>query len=356
MRQFEVARIARPAELLDLRGSNCGARSPCPIVEHMKARLNAARLFGRLGILPALALAVSALALAVDDNGGAARSRAATGSGGSAQREDGDAGSAAPAAQVDALAPWGLPRPTSGQRWAVERRLAYWNAFDVERNSAAWSAWRVGPADLDTPPRRGRLAAFQAARGVSPSDYTNSGFARGHLAGFAFFGGDYDGDGLTAAGGDEQDLAAIREANRMDNIAPQHQAGLNGSAGVWNEIERWIREKARSGAELHVVAGVVPGLGPPAESVGGKVPVPPAFYFVVAQAAQRETEARRGDEGLPRRPASVVAFLVPHHRVARKGLAPFVVAVDVVEHLAGVDVLPLAGEAGESLDNVAAVE
>lgn len=197
----------------------------------------------------------------------------------------------------------------------------------------AWCAFVVDPHSLRLPPRDGRLAAFRAAAdGTSPRDYANSGFARGHIVPYAVLGGDYDGDGRTAADGDADDERAILEANTMDNIAPQDQAGVNGPTGPWYHMETLLRDLARrEGKPIYVVAGVVPGGW---RSVG-PVAVPPAFFQVAAW----------GDG------PQVLAVLVPHFREPRPvPLGAYCVPVDVIEDLIGWDLLPELPEAVEAAD------
>jgi len=149
-------------------------------------------------------------------------------------------------------------------------------------------------------------------------------------------GGDRDGDGSYAEYhaddssniGDPDDALTIFQANYMSNIAPQHQSGFNGSPGLWYDLERWVQDKLVQAQqrEVWVFSGCIFGKGMH-EKVGpnADIWVPPMFYSIVV------TEG--GVDGLP----IVLAYLFPHQRIRHGTLDSFLVSVDVIEALTGLD-------------------
>jgi endonuclease G, mitochondrial len=147
--------------------------------------------------------------------------------------------------------------------------------YDAAHRVPRWSAWRVLPEYLDPPTRRGRWSTFRAdpsiPNPVRDADYNGVGsidMARGHIVPYFVSGGDRDGDGLTAANDqgalvDPDDACTIYEINYLSNVAPQHQSGFNGSAGLWNRLETGIRQDiVGPGTPIHIIAGTVFGNAP----------------------------------------------------------------------------------------------
>ena len=205
-------------------------------------------------------------------------------------------------------------------------------------------AYHIKPDYCNTPTRTGKFATFRADPNITneakDSDYTGfltaRGYARGHLAPYGVMGGDRDGDGSYAEYhaddssniGDPDDALTIFQANYMSNIAPQHQSGFNGSPGLWYDLERWVQDKLVQAQqrEVWVFSGCIFGKGMH-EKVGpnADIWVPPMFYSIVV------TEG--GVDGLP----IVLAYLFPHQRIRHGTLDSFLVSVDVIEALTGLD-------------------
>lgn len=234
-------------------------------------------------------------------------------------------------ALIDEHAYGGLP---SGQPILV--RQGYITEYDVNSRIPKWVAYHVTPDYRNTPRRQGAFKSFRTdpdiANPVTNSDYTglfsSRGYARGHLAPYAVMGGDRDGDGQYAAQ-DGDDALTIYQANYMSNIAPQHHNAFNGSGGLWFRLERWIQDELveNEGMEVWVFAGCVVGPGTH-ERVGPNtdITVPPMFYKVVIweDAVDAETP-------------TVLAFLFPHQRTSHGDIEDFLVSVDVIEALTGLD-------------------
>lgn len=138
------------------------------------------------------------------------------------------------------------------------------------------------------------------------SDYKRSGYDRGHLV---------------PAGDFKWDSTAMSETFYMSNMSPQiHEF----NAGIWEEVESTVRRWARQKGRLVVYTG--PVLDNVKERIGkNQVSVPRAFYKVVYHL----------DEKNP----SAVAFLVPH-AASRRAPMDFIVTVDSVEKVTGIDFFP----------------
>jgi endonuclease G len=134
------------------------------------------------------------------------------------------------------------------------------------------------------------------------SDYSNSGYDRGHLCPAADMG---------------FNPTAMQESFFMSNISPQFP-GFN--RGIWKELETNVREWAKQEHKIIVVAG--PVFKSNRGTIGeDHVLVPGYFYKVIYDATDT-----------PR----MIAFVFPNEKTDRP-LTDFVVATDEVEKLANLD-------------------
>jgi len=215
-------------------------------------------------------------------------------------------------------------------------------AYNPARRVPEWVAYRIIPDYRNTPTRDGRLKSFrkdkQVPNGVVTTDYNGlkaaRGYARGHLAPYGVMGGDRDGDGIFAdldsAVSDKDDEKTVFEANLMRNIAPQHHAGFNGAPGLWWTLERWIQDTVvrDQGKKVWVFAGTIFGRGhPETVSPDHDIHVPPMFYKIMIE------------DGLSASNPRILAFLFPHQRVTHGEIQDFLVSIDVLEALTGLDFL-----------------
>lgn len=140
------------------------------------------------------------------------------------------------------------------------------------------------------------------------SDYTHSGYDRGHLAPAADFKHSYE---------------QMRETFYMSNISPQDREF---NAGIWNDLEKLVRAWANKYEKVYVVTG--PVLKPGLKTIGrlNKVAVPEQFYKVVLYA---EPPYIKG-----------IAFLLGNEP-STMALSKAVVSIDSVENLTGIDFFPL---------------
>lgn len=144
-------------------------------------------------------------------------------------------------------------------------------------------------------------------KGVCPrhSDYTHSGYDRGHMA---------------PAADMAWDKQAMVESFYMSNICPQVH-GLN--AGAWKQLETKVRTWAREDSAIIVVCGPIVGIS--TITIGqNKVVVPEKFYKIVASPYARNP---RG-----------IAFIF-NNETSNNPLYTYAVSIDSVERITGIDFL-----------------
>lgn len=120
---------------------------------------------------------------------------------------------------------------------------AYALSYNNSRGTANWVAWRITESDLGTADRQNNFRPDpnlpKNFTRVTPTDYTGSGFDRGHLCPSADRSGDIEANSQTFL---------------MTNIVPQ-TPDLN--RNVWERFESYSRELVKKGkVDLYVVAGV----------------------------------------------------------------------------------------------------
>ena len=116
---------------------------------------------------------------------------------------------------------------------------ASWNAG---KRTANWVAWRLRASDIGSAPRSD-FHVDPVIPTPSPSDYTNSGYDRGHLC----------------PSGDRTNTTANNFAVfTMLNIIPQ---APDNNQGPWEKLESYTRSLAQAGREVYIIAGGVGSKG-----------------------------------------------------------------------------------------------
>lgn len=176
-------------------------------------------------------------------------------------------------------------------------------SFNVKAKVPLWTAWQVVRTDLGDVSRsdnfRGDdilnnyLESKKQIRGISPDDYVNSCFDRGHQAPSADRTSRYD-----------DNLATFY----MSNMAPQ-TAFLN--RRIWADLESFSRDLVRKeGRKLQIYAGTI--LRDGREKIGRNkdIDVPESYYKVVAIYAN----------DLEKKPMAHIAVMMPN--VTSRGKDP----------------------------------
>ncbi|MBD2701880.1 DNA/RNA non-specific endonuclease [Spirosoma sp. BT702] len=207
--------------------------------------------------------------------------------------------------QVDFL----LPLVKSGDE--IIRHEGYTLRYVDQYKDASWVAYPL--LDYETKGDADRkFEQFKpdpaVANGTAvTSDYTRSGYDRGHLAPAADF---------------KFSQRIMRETFFMSNITPQVP---DFNRGIWSDLENQVRSWARRDHGLYVVTG--PVLKPGLATIGktNEVSVPEKFYKVLLYCNKPQIR--------------MIGFLLDNEG-SDKSIREFVVSVDLIEQLTGLDFFP----------------
>ncbi|MBK9256921.1 MAG: DNA/RNA non-specific endonuclease [Saprospiraceae bacterium] len=177
-----------------------------------------------------------------------------------------------------------------------------------EYEQAEWTAYLMSKEILQMPnvPRSNFFSPDSKVKTGSAihSDYTGSGFTRGHLV---------------PAGDMSFDKIAMEESFLMSNMSPQVKAFNN---GIWKELEENVRDWTFKKGSLYIISGPVLNTGIKQKIGKNKVSVPSAFFKVLLHYSEKEKEA--------------IAFIIPNER-SEKPLQHYMVNIDKVEEMTGID-------------------
>lgn len=200
--------------------------------------------------------------------------------------------------------------PQSGWSDAVRvlRSPGFVTGYSELQRGALWTAYQVRPIRIKKHlPRPGNFSEdWRTLWRVLPSDYSRTGFQRGHLApNFA----------MAQLYGAKAQLASFR----MSNVLPQ-TAGVN--QGVWQRLEEIeIDDWARRLGTLQVLAG--PVYWGERERLRSGLEIPDAFYRILLDMDSRRPQ--------------VIAFLIPQTVRGNEPLSDFLTTVDDLEESTRLD-------------------
>lgn len=199
-----------------------------------------------------------------------------------------------------------LPSSTTGQ---VVHHNGYSLSYSEAHEQAEWVAYELKKSHLSsTNHKRPYFEIDKAVKTGAASwrNYKNSGYDRGHLC---------------PAGDRRYAKAAHDETFLTSNISPQEHKF---NSGIWNRLEQKVRYWAKKYDGVFVVTGGV--LKGDMKTIGKEhVAVPNQFYKILIDNNTGKTK--------------MIAFLIPH-RASDKPLYEFVVSVDAIEALTGIDFFP----------------
>jgi endonuclease G len=199
-----------------------------------------------------------------------------------------------------------LPTSTTGQ---VIHHEGYSLSYSEPHEQAEWVAYELKKEHLSNSNFKRPYFEIDKAVKTGAADwrnYRNSGYDRGHLC---------------PAGDRKYSKEAHDETFLTSNISPQRN---DFNSGIWNRLEQKVRYWASKYDGVFVVTGGI--LKGPMETIGQeKVAVPKHFYKVLIDV----------NTGEPK----MIAFLIPHEP-SNKPLHEFVVSVDSLEALTGIDFFP----------------
>jgi len=197
-----------------------------------------------------------------------------------------------------------LPTSTTKE---VYSRNTYVFSYSEEHEQSEWVAYYLDSGDVKaTNFERPFFEQDPLVESVSADwrNYKNSGYDKGHLC---------------PAGDRKKSLDEYSETFFTSNISPQEHEF---NSGVWNRLEEKVRYWAAKSNGLYVVTGGV--LSDNLKTIGKeRVSVPNYFYKVL----------------LSKDGSKMIGFLVPHKK-SNQPLYEFVVSVDDIEKMTGIDFFP----------------
>ncbi|MBP0903467.1 DNA/RNA non-specific endonuclease [Mariniflexile gromovii] len=199
-----------------------------------------------------------------------------------------------------------LPTSTTGQ---IVHHEGYSLSYSEPHEQAEWVAYELKKFHLSN--TNFKRPYFEVDKAVKTGaadwrNYKNSGYDRGHLC---------------PAGDRSYSKFVYEETFLTSNISPQDHAF---NSGIWNTLEQKIRYWASKYDGVFVVTGGV--LKGNMKTIGSeRVAVPNQFYKVLIDNNSGKTK--------------MIAFLMPHEN-SNKPLYEFVVSVDSIEKLTGIDFFP----------------
>lgn len=231
---------------------------------------------------------------------------------------------------IAAICPLGLPKKTAGAALGDSDfvvRDGYVLEHSAQDRIPWWVAERISTDDLSGALERGEWLKpdpqLKPGRRAELSDYSHSGYDRGHMA---------------PAGNQTVDVQRKKETFYLSNMTPQ-TAALNRT--IWNRLEEHVRQWAEARGVVYVITGVLfydPAEDDPStadgyveyEQIGlNRVSVPTHLYKIVyAQDASKKWDA--------------IAFVLPNQTktfAAQYDFSKWIRSIDWIEGRAGLDFL-----------------
>ena len=200
-----------------------------------------------------------------------------------------------------------LPRLISNRSQQIIHHLAYTVSYNPKWKIPNWVAYELTRGETyGDVPRKKKFSPDPLVKGyrVQHSDYSNSGYDRGHMA---------PAEDMKWA---EQ---AMRESFYMTNVCPQNQS-LN--RGDWNDLEELARDWARKYGSVYIACG--PLVSEKYNTIGqnSRIALPNAFYKVFLRKTSTSWTA--------------IGFVMPNQAGSRP-LMTYMLSIDEVEQLSGID-------------------
>ncbi len=200
--------------------------------------------------------------------------------------------------------------PAYSTEEAIIERPYYTLRYSEAHEQAIWVAYKLSADSLKQEKfaRKDNFRKDPRVRTGSAelSDYKGTGYDRGHLAPAADF---------------SYDEFALSQTFYMSNMSPQ-VASFN--RGIWKKLEEKVRDWSMENSEIYVVTG--PILNKEFTTIGSnEVSVPEQYYKIILDVHKPEIKA--------------IAFLLKNEK-SSASLETFVVSIDQIEDLSGLDFFP----------------
>ena len=161
----------------------------------------------------------------------------------------------------------GMPSPANRSTASAEDYLvenaAFTLSYNRERGGPNWVSWHVDADDLGSAPRSNDFHPepdLPEAWRIRPSDYSQTGYDRGHVC--------PSGD---RTGSPELNTMTFSMANMLPQAA-------NVNRGTWEKLESYCRDRVKQGDALYIVAG---GYGTKSKIKNGRVTIPERCWKIV---------------------------------------------------------------------------
>lgn len=204
-----------------------------------------------------------------------------------------------------------IPQLQVKRKEQIIKHEGYTVSYNSDYKIANWVAYELtsGEAKSKKAERSNKFVPDSQVKGASAenSDYTRSGFDRGHMA---------------PAGDMKWSAKAMCESFYLSNICPQ-KPGLN--RGIWKELEEQTRLWAMDNRAVWIVAG--PVISGNLKRLGKNgVGIPASFYKVICTVTDNSY--------------SGIAFLFENRDYDNTSLKSMVIPIDSVEKATGIDFFP----------------
>lgn len=210
-----------------------------------------------------------------------------------------------------------LAKITDNRASQIIEYLGFTLSYNTDWHIPNWVAYQLTKAEtLGNVPRADMFLPDPQAQGtvISPGDYSNSGYDRGHMA---------------PAGDMKWSRQAMNESFYLSNVCPQNH-NLNG--GDWRNLEERIRLYAQWYGELFVVCGPIVSANP--QTIGyNKIAVPDSFFKVLLKKNESSYDA--------------IGFVFKNQS-GHNPISSYVITVDSVETLSGIDFFSFLPDAIEN--------
>ena len=199
--------------------------------------------------------------------------------------------------------------PKSSVNLQAVRRVGYAFGYSEKYEQPLWVSYKLTRHEALSKVAK-RSNRFKAdpkvtTKSASLKDYRKSGYDRGHLA---------------PAGDMAWSKQAMNESFFLSNMSPQLPKF---NRGIWKKLESLVRKWSVVDKEIYVITGPIFGKDP--KVIGeNQVAIPAAYYKIVIDYKKPTVKA--------------IAFILPNEG-SKAPLSEFVVSIDTVEKLTGLDFL-----------------
>lgn len=190
-------------------------------------------------------------------------------------------------------------------------------SYNRDKGIPNWVSWQLNQSWLGNVPRSNNFRPDDTLpsgwQRITPSDYINSGYDKGHM---------------TPSADRSNNLEDNAATFLMTNILPQ---APDNNQGYWMHLENYARTLASRGKELYIISG---GYGRKGSIAEGKVAVPSRLFKIIVVATPG-----KGVDGI-NESTRVIAVDIPNDNGNKEAKwREFLTSVDAIEKQTGYDFL-----------------